>query len=190
VDISLPEVMDHVIETSLYLTHSRHDINAFLEARPGLAYGSIDAIKAAGKYHPVLDLFEAIVDEGPLHPEDDPAYFRKLAARDAFQRAVVGLMARNDLSAICFPSIQVLPPTKQEVLDKKWTTLTFPTNTLIAAQTWMPSICLPAGFAPGGIPVGIEFVVLPYHEPDLFRVGFAFEALTQHRRAPDSCPEL
>jgi amidase len=41
-------------------------------------------------------------------------------------------MARNDLSAICFPSIQVLPPTK-EVLDKKWTTLTFPTNTLIAA---------------------------------------------------------
>jgi amidase len=67
-------------------------------------------------------------------------------------------MARNDLSAICFPSIQVLPPTKQEVLDKKWTTLTFPTNTLIAAQTWMPSICLPAGFAPGGIPVGIEFV--------------------------------
>ena len=99
-------------------------------------------------------------------------------------------MARNDLSAICFPSIQVLPPTKQEVLDKKWTTLTFPTNTLIAAQTWMPSICLPAGFAPGSIPVGIEFVVLPYHEPDLFRLGFAFEALTRHRRAPDSCPEL
>ena len=190
VDISLPDVMDHVIETSLYLTHSRHDINAFLAARPGLAYGSIDAIKAAGKYHPVLDLYEAIVDEGPQHPEDDPTYFRKLAARDAFQRAVVGLMARNDLSAICFPSIQVLPPTKQEVLDKKWTTLTFPTNTLIAAQTWMPSICLPAGFAPGSIPVGIEFVVLPYHEPDLFRLGFAFEALTRHRRAPDSCPEL
>ena len=35
VDISLPDVMDHVIETSLYLTHSRHDINAFLAARPG-----------------------------------------------------------------------------------------------------------------------------------------------------------
>ena len=189
VEISLPNLMDHVIETSLYLTHSRHDINAFLAARPGLAYGSLDAIKAAGKYNPVLELLEAIV-EGPLHPEDDPDYFRKLAARDAFQRAVVGLMAQNNLSAICFPSIQVLPPTKQEVLDKKWTTLTFPTNTLIAAQTWMPSICLPAGFTPDGIPVGIEFVVLPYHEPDLFRVGFAFEALTRHRRAPASSPEL
>ena len=31
-----------------------------------------------------------------------------------------------------------------------------PTNTLIAAQTWMPSICLPAGFSEGGLPVGID----------------------------------
>jgi Asp-tRNA(Asn)/Glu-tRNA(Gln) amidotransferase A subunit family amidase len=189
VDISLPNVMDHIIETSLYLTHSRHDINAFLAARPGLPYRTVEAIVAAGKYHPVLELLEAIA-EGPATPEDDPEYFRKLAARDAFQRAVVGLVARHRLDAICFPTIQVLPPTKQEVLDKKWTTLTFPTNTLIAAQTWMPSICLPAGFAPGGIPVGIEFVVLPYHEPDLFRLGFAFESLTGHRRPPALCPEL
>ena len=63
-------------------------------------------------------------------------------------------------------------------------------NTLIAAQTWMPSICMPAGFSPDGLPVGIEFVVLPYHEPDLFRLGFAFEAPTGHRRAPAATPEL
>lgn len=190
VDISLPNVMEHVIETSLYLTHSRHDINAFLAARPELAYRSVEAIKSAGKYHPVLELFEAIVDDGPARPEDDPAYFRKLAARDSFQRAVVALLAQHQVAAMCFPCVQVLPPTKQEVLDKKWTTLTFPTNTLIAAQTWMPSICLPAGFAPGGIPVGIEFVVLPYHEPDLFRLGYAFEALVQQRRIPACTPEL
>lgn len=189
IEISLPNVMDHVIGTSLYLTHSRHDINEFLAARPGLPYASLDDILAAGKYHPVLELLEAIV-EGPARPQDDPEYFQKLAARDAFQRAVVGLMAQHELSAICFPCVQVLPPTKQEVLDKKWTTLTFPTNTLIAAQTWMPSICMPAGFAPGGIPVGIEFVVLPYHEPDLFRLGFAFEALSAHRRPPVISPEL
>lgn len=189
VEISLPNLMDHIIETSLYITHSRHDINGFLAARPQLAYQSVEAIVADKKYHPVLELLEAIA-EGPAHPEQDPDYFRKLAARDGFQRAVVGLMARNNLQAICFPCTQVMSPTKQEVLDKKWTTLTFPTNTLIAAQTWMPSICLPAGFTPGGVPVGMEFVVLPYHEPDLFRLGFAFEALTGHRRPPACSPEL
>jgi Asp-tRNA(Asn)/Glu-tRNA(Gln) amidotransferase A subunit family amidase len=68
--------------------------------------------------------------------------------------------------------------------------LAFPTNTLIAAQTWLPSICLPAGFTPAGVPVGIEMVVLPYHEPELFKLGYAFEQATSHRRAPASAPPL
>lgn len=62
--------------------------------------------------------------------------------------------------------------------------LSFPTNTLIASQTWMPSICLPAGFSEEGLPVGMELVVLPYHEPELFRLGYAFEQATHYRRVP------
>ena len=79
---------------------------------------------------------------------------------------------------------------REEVNNGRWTALTFPTNTLIAAQTWMPSICVPAGFPPAGIPVGIEIVVLPYHEPDLFRLGYAFEQATHHRRPPAAAPPL
>jgi amidase len=189
VEISLPNLMDHIVETSLYLTHSRHDINGFLAARPALPYRSLDDIYAAGKYHRALDLLEEIV-KGPVKPQDDPDYYRKLAARDGFQRAVVNLMARHRLDAICFPSVQVPPPTTEELLGDRWTVLTFPTNTLIAAQTWMPSIALPAGFTAAGLPVGIELVVLPYHEPDLFRFGYAFEQATRHRRPPASAPAL
>ncbi len=181
--------MDYIIETSLYITHSRHDINAFLASRADLAYASLDAIHKDGKYHKNLDLIEDIMT-GPEKPEDDPEYYRKLAARDAFQRAVVGIIAANKLDGICFPSVQVLPPTREALNNGRWTVLTFPTNTLIAAQTWLPSICLPAGFAAGGIPVGMEMVVLPYHEPDLFRLGYAFEQATRHRRPPESAPPL
>jgi amidase len=189
VEVSLPDVMEHVIETSLYILHSRHDLNKFLAARPELPYHSLDEIHAAGKYHKVLDLLEAVMT-GPKHPHDDPEYFRKYAGRELFQRAVVDLLARNDLLAICYPAVQVVPPTKADVRDGKTETLTFPTNTLIASQTWMPSICMPAGFTPGGIPVGMEFVVAPYHEQDLFRIGYAFEQLTHNRRAPESAPAL
>ena len=184
VEVSLPNMMDFIIETSLYITHSRHDINGFLAARPELAYSSLDKIYEDGQYHKNLDLIDDIMT-GPAKPEDDPNYYRKLAARDGFQRAVVGIMAQNRLDAICFPSSQVLPPTRAELNAGRWRVLTFPTNTLIAAQTWLPSICLPAGFAPGGIPVGLELVVLPYREPDLFRLGSAFEQVAPHRRAPD-----
>ncbi len=48
----------------------------------------------------------------------------------------------------------------------------------------MPSICLPAGFSEEGLPVGMELVVLPYHEPDLFRLGAGVEAVLQCRKAP------
>jgi amidase len=183
VDITIPNVVDHIIETSLYLTHSRYDINNFLASRPNMPTRSLEAIKAEGKFDPTLDLLIDIFN-GPEKPEDDPDYFRKLAARDRFQRLVVGIVGKNQLDAIVFPSVQVLPPTKNDVRAGKHKCLEFPTNTLIASQTWMPSICVPAGFSEEGIPVGLEIVVLPYHEPDLFRLGSGFEAATKHRRAP------
>jgi amidase len=190
VDVALPNLKQFIEETSLYIIHSRHDINAFLATRPKLPYRTIDDIYAAGKYHKNHELIEAIVKDGPLKPEDDPTYYRKLAAREAFQRAVVGLMAEHKLNTICFPACQVLTPTHEELRNGRWTVLTYPTNTVIAAQSWMPSICLPAGFSPAGIPIGIEMIAPPYHEPDLFRLGYAFEQLTHWRRPPASTPPL
>jgi amidase len=189
VPVSLPNLMEFIVETSLYITHSRHDINGFLASRPTLPYRSLDAIYRDGKYHKKLDLIDEVM-KGPLKPADDPDYYRKLAARETFQRAAVNLMAANRLDGICFPSCQVLPPTRQDLQAGRWTVLGFPTNTLIAAQTWMPSICLPAGFSPAGIPVGLEMIVLPYHEPDLFRLGYAFEQITHWRRPPASAPPI
>ncbi len=183
VDITIPDLMDHILATSLYGTHSRHDINKFLASRPDMPVSSLEEIKERDLYDPVLDLLIGIFD-GPLKPTDDPEYYEKLAARDHFQRLVVGLMAENGLEALVFPSIQVPPPTKEDVRAGKHEVLTFPTNTLIASQTWMPSIALPAGFTGDGLPVGIEIVVLPNHEKDLFRLGYSFEQATNHRRSP------
>ncbi|MGM8888577.1 amidase family protein, partial [Psychrobacter sp. 1U2] len=171
IDVEIPDMMEHITETSLYGSHSRHDINEFLASRENMPIKSLEEIKEKGLFHPVLDLLIDIF-EGPVNPEDEPDYFKKLAARDKFQRLVAGIVAKNNLDALVFPCIQILPPSKQDVRDGKHQVLTFPTNTLIASQTWMPSICLPAGFSKNGLPVGMELVVLPYHEPDLFRLGY------------------
>jgi len=184
-EIAIPNLTERIVETSLYLLHSRHDIDQFLGARPGLPYSTVGSIHAAKKYHPVLDLFDMIV-QGPAHPADDATYFRKLAAREDFQRDVVNLLARSGLSATCFPCVQILPPTKSAIKSGKWPTMAFPTNTFIASQAWMPSMCVPVGFTSAGIPVGMELVTYPYHEPELFRLAFAFEQATHHRKAPAS----
>jgi len=179
VEVEIPDLQDHIVATSQYVARTKHDINEFLSTRTDL---TLNEIVAQGRYHKDLDLIDAVM-EGPGDPEDDPEYFRRIAARGAFSRATVNVMARNGLDALVYPTAQVPAPTMAG--RKDWTTLTFPTNTLIASQTWSPAMTVPAGFTTGGLPVGLEFVAAPYDEPTVFRLGYAFEQATRHRRSPD-----
>lgn len=183
VDVVIPEV-DHYVEyTSLYVTHSRHDIDAFLAARPAAPARSLHAIRDARAYHPALELFEAICD-GPAQPTDDPEYYPRYVARERFQRVIIGAMAAAGASALVFPTTQIPAPTRAELDAGTWTTLSFPTNTLIAAQSWLPALSVPAGFTADGLPVGMEMVGLPYHEAELLALAYAYEQAGGQRRPP------
>ncbi len=177
-EVQIPDLAAHIEATSQYVARTKHDINEFLSTRTDL---TLNAIVERGLYHRDLDLIDAVM-AGPENPEDDPDYFRRFAAREAFTRATVNLIAEHRLNVLVYPSVQV--PAPSMAARKQWTTLTFPTNTLIASQTWSPAITVPAGFTASGLPVGLEFVGVPYDEPTVFRLGYAFEQATNHRRAP------
>jgi amidase len=187
VELEIPELMDHIVATSMYTDRSKHDIELFLSELSDPPARTLREVYEAGQYHRDLDLMDAIV-AGPDKPEEDADYLRRFAARHEFTLAVVNLVAGDELDLLVYPSVQVPPPTMEGRAD--WTTLTFPTSTLIASQTWMPAITVPAGFTGDGVPVGLELVAKPYDEGTLFRCAFAFERATNHRRAPESCPEL
>ncbi|QIN84348.1 amidase [Rubrobacter tropicus] len=186
--VSVPNLMGFIEVTSLYLSQSRYDIDGFLSTRPGSH--TVGELYDAKRFHPRLDLFTAIAEEAPEHPEEDPNYHKGLAAREEFRRAILGVMASHNLDAILFPNSQVLPPTRKELDDWKWTVLTFPTNALIAAQADLPSVSLPAGFSEGGVPVGFELVGKPYGEADLLGLAHSYEKAADPRRSPDSVPPL
>ncbi|MGH2947500.1 MAG: amidase [Solirubrobacteraceae bacterium] len=182
VEVAIPDLMDHIIQTSMYTDRSKHDIDLFLSERSNPPVRRLGEVYDAGQYHRELDLMDAIM-AGPEQPEEEPDYLRRFAARHEFTLAVTNVMAANELDLLVYPTVQVPPPTMAGRRD--WTTLTFPTNTLIAAQTWMPAMTVPAGFTADGAPVGLELVAKPYDEGALFRCGYAFEQATQHRRAPE-----
>jgi amidase len=54
----------------------------------------------------------------------------------------------------------------------------------------MPAIAVPAGFTAGGLPVGLEFLARPYDGPAMFRLAYAFEQATKHRRPPAGASQL
>jgi amidase len=187
--VGIPDLQEFVQTTALYLVQSRHDINGFLAERPDAPVRSIVELYDSNRFHPRLDLFEDIV-KGPANPEDDLNYFRQVAARESFQRAILNVMASHGLDALLCPSVQVMPPTREELYAGKWTVLTFPTNTLIAPQAGLPAVSVPAGFTEGEVPVGLELIGKPYDEPTLLKLAYSYERTTRQRKPPENAPPL
>jgi Asp-tRNA(Asn)/Glu-tRNA(Gln) amidotransferase A subunit family amidase len=187
VDVRIRGLRSWLADTSMYLQRSEHDIDAFLTAREEVAFGGLRVVHARGLCDPRLDLIDAIVTE----PEASPApvdLARREVARDAFAEMLSELMHRDRVDVLAYPSVQVLAPVRDR--DPEWTTLTFPTNTLIASQAWMPAVTVPAGFTSDGVPVGVELVARRHDEARLLNLAGAVELLTGQRRPPTNAPEL
>lgn len=183
IDITIDNLDDQVGFTSLYTTRSQSDMNEFVASRPAAGIPSMRHLIDTKQYHEKLDLLEAIV-AGPDQPTDDPHYVERLLAQTAFQRQVIGIIARNRLDAIAFPDAKLPAPTREDIFADRWTCLTYPTNTVIASQLLFPAVTVPAGQTPDGLPVGLEFMAVPYSERSLLALAAASEATLQGRTAP------
>ena len=55
----------------------------------------------------------------------------------------------------------------------------------VPSLTGLPALAVPCGFDPDGLPVGMQIIGRPFDEATLFRVGAAFQSVTDfHRRHP------
>jgi len=181
-DVEVGDLAGWIAGTSLYTTQSRHDITRFLAARPDAPAHSFDEVHAHG-FHPLTDLMDDIAT-GPADPGDDPQYARMRLRQEEFRRRLLVLMADADVDFLVYPTVQVPPPTRADLAARRWTALTFPTNTVIASQSSLPAMSVPAGFTAGGLPVGMEVLGRPLAEADLLRFARAWELLASPRRPP------
>lgn len=187
VDVTIEDLPGWIARTSMYTLTSKRDLDAFLADRPGAPLGSIDAIMQAGAYDSRLDLLEALA-AGPQDPLAERAYVEALLGREQFAYLLVNLMEAHGLSALVFPTCQVRPPRREDVDSGRWNTLNFPTNTVIASQSWLPAISVPAGLTRDGLPVGLEIMTRPYAEHTMFALAYGFEQVRAHRHLPASTP--
>ena len=54
----------------------------------------------------------------------------------------------------------------------------------------MPAITVPMGFTYDRYPAGLQILARPYAEGLLFRLAYAYEQSTTHRRPPEDFPAL
>lgn len=183
VEFEIPDVQEWIGKTSVYIEQSKYDLNKFMASRADFPKRTFKEIYDKKWFHPLNDLFHNM-DQGPENPYEVPAYYQHRLAQEEFRRLILNHFGKHALDFMMYPDVKVLPPTYRDLEGEKWTCLTFPTNTVIASQSHLPAISMPAGFAPGDIPVGVELVGKPYREASLLRFAYAYEQFARPRRPP------
>ena len=96
------------------------------------------------------------------------------------------LQAQADLDAVVYPSWLCVPAH----IDRGNEEYCGDNSQRVAPATGMPAITVPMGFADGELPAGLQILARPYDEGLLFRLAYAYEQGTGHRRPPEGFPPL
>ena len=180
--LQIPELSRWITDTAGYVQQSKSDIDGFLAVRPTAPVSSFMEVYGSRRFHPLNDLFHGIA-EGP-DKLDDAEYRRIRKGQEDFQEHIVGILADHGVDFLVYPTVQVIPPTRNELAAAKYECLTFPTNTVIAAQAGLPALTIPVGFTEEGLPVGMELLGTPFAEANMLQFAQAWERATSFRRAP------
>lgn len=186
--VRIPDLKGQIGETTIYAYNATLYLDEFLAERDEIPYDSVREIHEAGAYHDDLELLEAIA-ETRGDPKEVLDFWRSSLGQEAFRRDVLNTFAADDLDAIAFPDVQVVPPAISD-LSERYTTANYPTNTPIGAQTQCPAISVPGGFTDEGLPVGVELLGKPYQEHRLVEMAYAYEQATDTRQPPETTPSL
>lgn len=174
-----------VADVSVHLYELKADLGRYLHQIPPPPVKSLEDIIASGKYHSSLD---ANLKKALSLSIAAPEYKERLLKRMQLQQTIMQVMAENQLDALVYPhQKRLVVPIGETQVER---------NGVLAAIIGFPAITVPAGFsplkdtAPGGVPVGIEFMGRPWSEPTLLGLAYSFEQATHYRRIPKSTPML
>ncbi|WP_427770605.1 amidase [Comamonas thiooxydans] len=157
-------------------------------------------------------LKEALIAENAKTNLNDPFYIERLLRRKAHQEAIIKVMADHNLDALVYPmkttpawKIGTRPAPAPMAYGKSPYAMSSFGNAL-SALTGFPSVIMPAGFSTvvydwmpdpnnskktilgppqsASMPVGMEFLGIPFDEPTLLKIVSGYENITHHRRSP------
>ncbi|HSM35793.1 MAG TPA: amidase family protein [Longimicrobiales bacterium] len=188
----VPGLDGHLDAEGLFCGGFRHDVGRYL-ASLGDAPPLRDVLDVLedGRFHErsrgALEFFAG----GPLDvapPDQDPPCpaYAEHPGRQAFLADVVSAMDEAEVEAVVYPT-WTHPPAH---LDRATEEYRGDNSQLVAPATGMPAATVPMGYTYGELPAGLQLLARPYDEGVLFRLAYAYEQGTVHRRPPDGFPRL
>src|SRR5882757_1296462 len=127
--------------------------------------------------------------KAPSPPFNPARYVEYIRARDELMIGIAKVMADNKLDAIVHKSVEHEPSLIKNGINPPYET-TRGVPTLNTFLIFAASMTVPSGFTSNNLPVGITFFGMPYSEPTLLRLAYAYEQATHHRVPPKTTPPL
>lgn len=165
----------------------KYDLNAWL-ARQGdrVPVKSLEAVIRSRRFHPSI--------EGRLTTsqavDTAPPLSGGCRSRDEFRArlrdGVLSLMEARHFDALAYPTWSNPPR-----LIGDLNTPHGDNSQLFSPSTGFPAINVPMGYTrEGRLPAGLQLLARPFAESTLFRLAYAYEQATHHRRPPPTTPPL
>jgi amidase len=192
------------------LGESKYYFNRYLRKRGDANIKNLtDLINKSRYYTDTFGRDTRFRDVKTVLQETDKAMTLDLRDRDfgrqAIQQTVMECLAVLDLDAVTYPTGNIPPALIKAPVEPDVNGRSHQAWTLLGTMGF-PAITVPAGFTtevfdrvrdagvPGGtrlvgpvparLPVGIDFLTMPFGEPMLFRIASAYERATHHRTPP------
>ncbi|MFD7655769.1 amidase [Actinosynnema sp. NPDC059797] len=188
VEVELP-YQDRIdaAEFPALITEFKHDLEEYLEGRPGVPK-TLRELIAFNEADPVeLSRFgqELFLQAEQAPPITDPTYReQRRTATELARRSIDEVLAAHRLHVIMAPTNG--PAWKTDHANGDAYELGSSTP---AAVSGYPNATVPAGFA-GPLPIGVSFMAGHGEDAEVLRVAAAFERATRARRAPTYLPTL
>ncbi len=189
--VELPHLDDYgKAETTVLLYEFKHDINAYLATRKGLAVHSLKDLIAWNRAHAAAEMpwfgQELFIRAEAMGPLTDKAYLDALAKakKRSGPEGIDAALEAHRLDALLAPAQD--PAWSIDLVngDHEGAEAYSP-----AAVAGYPSITVPAGFV-HGLPVGMLFFAGKWSEPTLIGIAYAYEQATHARRDPEYLPTV
>lgn len=162
----------------------KFDINSYLASLGSAApVKSLQEILESRKFHPSIHkrLADAQAVEGSYEEVCREAQETASRLRDAVSAA----FDAYDVDAMVYPTWSNPPRLLGDLNTPHGDNSQRP-----SPPTGFPAVTVPMGFSYGKYPAGLQFMGRAWAEPTLFKLAFAYEQKTHHRRPPESTPPL
>lgn len=163
------------------------DLNAWL-ARQGdrVPVKTLEAVIRSRRFHPSIEVRLTAAQAVDTTPSESGGCRSREEFRARLRNGVVSLMEGQRLDALAYPTWSNPPR-----LIGDLNTPHGDNSQLFSPSTGFPAISVPMGFTrEGRLPAGLQLLARPFAEATLFRLAYAYEQATQHRRPPPTTPPL